>query len=253
MGMTKQFIITPAMGKRLIAKGLAACPAIIDALKDKTIVIIAGTTNGYVAQEILTKIGAADDFARMGFRRGIVTPPGFDTASVKAQLAGDVVIASGAYQQGKTIFDVANDLGSGDVILKGANAVNLRSRQAGLYIANPQLGTIGAALPAIIGRRARLIVPVGVEKRVEAEITDIEAMINDPDTEGPRMFAMPGEVYTELDAIEDLTEAEVDILAGGGIYGAEGCVWVGVTGDEECLSKAQQLIESVSDEPACEV
>ncbi len=250
--MMKQFVLTPAMGKRLIAKGLADCPIIEDALKDNTVAILAGTTNGYVAQEILAKIGAADDFDRKGFRRGIVTPPSFDTASVKAELKGDVIISKGQWLSGKTIFDVANDLGFGDVILKGANAVNLQSRQAGLYIANPQLGTIGASLPAIVGRRARLVVPVGVEKRVEAEITDLQEMINDPDTEGPRMFAMPGEVYTELDAIEDLTGAEVDILAAGGIYGAEGCVWIGVTGDQETISQAQQLIESVASEPACE-
>ncbi len=241
------------MGKRIIAKGLAACPIIIDALKDKTIVIIAGTTNGYVAQEILAGIDSGQEFSRMGFRRGIVTPPGFDTATVKAELAGDVVIASGSYQPGKTIFDVANDLGSGDVILKGANAVNLRSRQAGLYIANPQTGTIGAALPAIVGRRARLIVPVGVEKRVDAEITDLQAMLNDPATEGPRMFALPGVIYTELDAINQLTGVETTLLAGGGIYGAEGAVWLGVTGTPDSLSKAQQLIDSVADEPACEV
>ena len=240
------------MGKRLIAKGLAACPIIQDALKANTVAILAGTTNGYVAEEVLANLGTADGFARKGFRRGIVTPPGFDTGSVKAKLKGDVIITKGDWQQGKTIFDVANDLGLGDVILKGANAVNLASRQAGLYIANPQLGTIGASLPAIVGRRAMLVVPVGVEKRVEAEITDLQAMINDPDTEGPRMFAMPGEVYTELDAIADLTGAEVDIFAAGGIYGAEGCVWVGITGDSEEISQAAQLIESVSAEPTCE-
>ncbi len=48
----KQFLITPSAGKRLIAKTLAKHPAIVKALKNGTLVIVAGTTNGYVAEEI---------------------------------------------------------------------------------------------------------------------------------------------------------------------------------------------------------
>ena len=49
----KQFLITPSAGKRLIAKTLAKHPAIVKALRNGTLVIVAGTTNGYVAEEIL--------------------------------------------------------------------------------------------------------------------------------------------------------------------------------------------------------
>jgi len=45
----KQFVITPAAGKSLIGKGMAMHPEIIKVLKTGTLVIIAGTTNGYVA------------------------------------------------------------------------------------------------------------------------------------------------------------------------------------------------------------
>ncbi len=43
----KQFLITPAAGKRLIGKALATHSSISDALKNGTVVIVAGTTNGY--------------------------------------------------------------------------------------------------------------------------------------------------------------------------------------------------------------
>ena len=49
----KQLLITPAMGKRLIAKTIANHPAVRKALRNGTVVIVAGTTNGYVAEEIL--------------------------------------------------------------------------------------------------------------------------------------------------------------------------------------------------------
>ncbi len=48
-----QFILTSAAGKRLIAKATASHPSIKKALKSGTVVIIAGTTRGYVAEELL--------------------------------------------------------------------------------------------------------------------------------------------------------------------------------------------------------
>ncbi len=48
-----QFVLSPAAGKSLIGKALVAHPAIQTALKSGTVAIIAGTTNGYVAEEIL--------------------------------------------------------------------------------------------------------------------------------------------------------------------------------------------------------
>jgi len=84
----------------------------------------------------------------------------------ESKFPGDVVIIKGVYRKGKTIFDVVDELREGDVILKGANAVNLIQRRAAILIGAPNAGTIGASLPAIVGRRVKLIVPVGLEKRV---------------------------------------------------------------------------------------
>jgi len=66
----KQFCITTAMGKRLIGKGMAQHPRVRNVLERGTLAIIAGTTNGYVAEEILTALGQAEGFSRVGFRRG---------------------------------------------------------------------------------------------------------------------------------------------------------------------------------------
>ena len=59
-----QFVLTPAAGKRLIAKALALHPAILKALRSHTIVIIAGTTNGYIAEEILLALGQEESFSK---------------------------------------------------------------------------------------------------------------------------------------------------------------------------------------------
>jgi len=248
----KQFILTPAAGKRLIGKGIARHPAIQQVLRDGTLVIVAGTTNGYVAEEILAATGQSADFTRVGFTRGAVVPPGFDASRrAKGKLAGDLIFVQGAAVTGKTIFDVVADLKRGDVVLKGANALDLQRRQAAILVGDPQLGTAGAAVPAVPGRRVRMIVPVGLEKRVPGPLADLAEAVNGPSAEGAGMFVLPGEVFTELDAIATLTGAAATPIAAGGAYGAEGCVWIAVTGDAEQLAAAQGLIESVECEPPC--
>jgi hypothetical protein len=122
-----------------------------------------------------------------------------------------------------------------------------------VLIGHPQGGTIMAAMSAVIGRRVRLIMPVGMEKRVFGEMDELAEWANAPDASGPRLFAVPGEVFTELDAVELLTGAETALLAAGGVYGAEGADWMGVRGTEEEEEAAAALIRSVRDEPPTEV
>jgi len=47
--------------------------------------------------------------------------------------------------------------------LKGANALDLTRHQAAILIGHPKAGTIGTILPAVVGRRVKLILPVGLE------------------------------------------------------------------------------------------
>jgi hypothetical protein len=246
----KQFCVTPAAGKRLIGKAMAIHPHIKPVLKKGTLVVIAGTTNGYVAEEILKVLGQAEGFSRQGFRRGLTVAPGAE--AVKADFAGDVVIHNGEWQTGQTIFDVADDLQAGDVVLKGANAFDGRG-QGAVQIGHPQGGTILAALAAVFGRRVRLIVPVGLEKRVFGDVNVLAGKINAPGAEGPRLLPTPGEIFTELDAIKLMTGAEACLVAAGGVYGAEGASWLGITGSQAQIQAAGELIQSVRAEPLCRV
>lgn len=245
----KQFILTPSAGKRLIGKALAAHPAIRTVLKKGTLVIIAGTTNGYVAEEVLASIDQCDGFSRKGFYRGITVPIGSENAGSQVDFSDDVVIVAGVRQKDKTIFDMVNDLGSRDVILKGANAVDPCGRAA-VLIGDPKGGTAAAAIHAVVGRRVRMIIPVGLEKRVGEDVADIAAVLNAPESQGPRMLPLPGEVFTELEAISLLTDASARLVASGGVCGAEGACWIAVTGTKEQISAAEELIRSIAKEPS---
>ncbi len=250
----KQFLITPAAGKRLIGKALAAHSAVRSALDSGTVVVIAGTTNGYVAEEILLTIGAPEDFTRRRFFRGITLPPSYSMTGAgripdENGFPGDLVIVNGVWQKDKTIFDVVDDLKEGDVILKGANALDLPRKRAAILIGHPKAGTIGVALQAVTGRRVRLILPVGLEKRVTGDLDMLAEKLNTPGTHGARLLPVPGQVFTEIDAVALLTGASAELFAGGGVSGAEGSVWLAVSGDKKQLESVEKLLKYVLEEP----
>ncbi len=244
--MIIQFYLTPAAGKRLIAKGIAKLPEVRTALKEGTVLIIGGTTNAALAEELLTETGQTEGFDRRGFFRGITVPKGFKYEP--ALSIGDVVIKNGEWLKGKTVYDVSDSLTKGDIIFKGANAVNLEEDQAGVLLGSSDIGTAGPVLKAVYGRRVRLIVPVGVEKRVSAPMKTLSDVCNDPEATGLKFLPLPGEVFTEIQAIEFLTGTSAEILGGGGVCGAEGGCYFLAEGDEADIAELKKLISEVETE-----
>jgi hypothetical protein len=242
-----QVMLTPAAGKRLIAKAMVLHPAVQRSLESGMLVIIAGTTNGYVAEEILRSIGQFRGFSRRHFFRGIVLPPQIPEIEGK-EFPGDVVIVNGKWQKGKTIFDVANDIQEGDVILKGASALDVTQRRAAVFIGDSKGGTTLTLLQAVIGRRAKLIIPVGLEKRITDRLDDMVLKINSPGVEGPRLMPLQGEVVTEIESISLISGAKAELFAAGGVAGAEGCVWLAVSGTRTEERRIKEIVDKLSDE-----
>lgn len=247
--LLQQFFLTPQAGKKLIAKAFVNIPGILAALESKTIVVIAGSTNGYIAQELLQHIGQDEGFSRQGFYRGITLPPGYAGNKPSAGFPGDVVIKNGTWLRGKTIFDAVDQLDKGDIIIKGANALDMTNRKAAVLVGHPKGGTIQAAMTAVIGKRAVLYLPVGLEKRVCGNLDTLAAAINSPGATGPRLMPVQGTIVTELDAIRILSGCQAELIAAGGICGAEGGCWIAVSGSSEQVSKAGEFLRSIKNEP----
>ncbi len=247
---TKSYILTPAAGKRLIAKAILTIPEVQEALENHTVVIAAGTTNAYLAEEALAKLGESEGFTKRRFLRGVTLPPNYkrEESGDENKFLGDLVIVKGKSEFGKTIFDVADSLKAGDIIFKGANAVNLEDRQAAVLIGHPAGGTIVPIIQSNIGRRVGLYIPIGLEKRINANINEVAAVLNSQGTSSPRYMPISGKIITELEALKLLTGAEAQLVASGGIAGAEGSYWLAVTGTEEELAKADAVYEEVKRE-----
>ena len=148
---TYTFMLTVSMGKRLIAKGLMANPQVREAMMNHRLLIVGGTTNGYVAEEALKTIGDDTPFDKRTFRRGITVAPGAKVTPGQAEF--DLLIDHGKAYSDRDVFAIAPELGPDDMIMKGANALHLESGQAGVLIGHPQGGTLIPITAAAIGRR----------------------------------------------------------------------------------------------------
>lgn len=245
------FMLTVSMGKRLIAKALMNDPHVQDIMMNHRLLIMSGTTNGYVAEEALKLIGDATPFDKRTFRRGITVAPGAKVTPGSATF--DLLIDHGKAYFDRTVFEIAPELGPGDMIMKGGNALYMTDDfdgEAGVLIGHPQGGTLTAIFAAVIGRRVELMVPIGVEKRVEKPIHELVQIANEAEGEGPRLAPIPGTTYTEINALADLTDCLfVEMIASGGAMGAEGGVYFTVSDEEETIDRVKALVEELRSEP----
>ena len=245
-----QIFLTPNEGKKLIADGLASLPMVEEALAEHTVVVVMGTTNAYLANALLAKID--EDGIEMGaFHRGITKPASAEAKFTPSKY--DLVITKGKVVPEKTIFDVVGDLTKDDIIFKGANAVHIETETAGVLIGHPAGGTILACEQAAIGKRTTLLMPVGVEKRVELPVSDLASMVNDCESTGLRLYPATGTPYTELDAIADLFDADAELIAAGGICGAEGGCWFQCEGDDEDIDRLVAYVAGLKELAGFEV
>lgn len=247
MPTTYNFMLTVSMGKRLIARGLAANKNVREAMLNRRLLIVAGTTNAYVSQEILKAVGDDTPFDAQTFRRGVTVAPGAKLAPGGASF--DLLIDHGKARFDRDVFEIAPELGEGDMILKGANALYLSpdgNREAGVLIGHPQGGTLMPITAAAVGRRVQLLVPIGVEKRVQRPIGELTRLANAAPGAGPRLAFIPGVPYTEIDALNDLIGiSSAELLASGGVMGAEGCAYFTVHNSVEAIERLKSLLEEL--------
>lgn len=70
-------------------------------------------------------------------------------------------------------------------------------------------------MQAVVGRRIRLIIPVGLEKRVSNNLFELAEKLNAPGASGYRLLPVPGQVFTEIQAVNQLTGATAELIAAG--------------------------------------
>lgn len=244
---TYSFVLTVAEGKRLIAKGVAALPSVTAAMQSGIVAVCKGGTNAYVAEELL-----GEAIAKGSYVLGRTVPATADTSPTFSGNIPEVIFVNGQ-KSDLTLKDAVAQMQRGDVVIKGANALNYESGIAGLLVGHPEGGTLGTIIGSYYGKGLHLIIPVGLEKEIVEDIQDLADLIqSEPEISRQGMaslWPMQGEIITELEALELLTGVEAHQIGSGGICGAEGGSWLAVWGTAEQVGATKQLVESIQGEP----
>ncbi|MBN8919816.1 MAG: hypothetical protein J0H62_03760 [Rhizobiales bacterium] len=249
MSLRAAFAFTPAESKRFIARAVAAMPEIKAALADDLIVIAHGSTNVFVAEEI---IGAMPR-ARGTFLSGQIFN-GVMCQTEPSEKGPMLVLDRGTLIPPATMMgDVLDAGGPGAIVIKGANAVDADGN-AGVFCAHPGCGTIGFAYGYISGRGVQLIVPVGLEKLVPSVPKAAKQLGHDNlyYQTGFQIGMMPlvnATVVTEITAFRILFGLEAVHVGGGGVTGSEGTVVLVASGEKQQLDAAIVAIEAIKGEP----
>lgn len=245
---TYSFVLTVSEGKRLIAKAVAALPTVQQAMQSGTVVVTKGSTNAYVAEELL-----GEAIPKGSYVLGRTTPAKSDTSGIFSGNIPEVIFVNGKKTE-IALKDVVLQMKRGDVVIKGANALNRETGIAGLLVGHPEGGTLGTIIGSAYGKGLHLLIPVGLEKEIAEDIQELSDLISsDPECARPGMPALwpvQGEIITEIEALEILCDVEAHQIGAGGVCGAEGGVWLAVWGEADDIVEVKGLIDSIQGEPA---
>lgn len=232
-------VLTPPESKRLIARGVAALPPVRHALQKGRIIIATGTTNAFVAEELLGVVLDKNNYSHGIIARGELT-------STPSEVSLKPYVLIDGKKVDMPFTEVLNEFDVNDVFIKSANAVDPWGN-AGILMADPQGGTIGKALPVVIPRGALLLVPVGLEKMIPSVVEASKrcGQLRWRFATGLKVGLMPlvnAEVITEIQALKVLTGVEATHVASGGVEGSEGAVVLSLEGTEEQVARAFELV-----------
>ncbi len=247
--------LTPSESRRLLAKAVAVLPEVKQAMEKGLLVIARGSTNAFVAEEIMgiTIEKKADEYCR-----GFIVDGELHAnrkPHTERSIGYDFVLRRGRLEE-IDFQEVMKDFTADDVFIKGANAID-NTGEAGVLAAGTAAGTIGKAMPSVSLVAAHLIVPVGLEKLVPsvAKASRSCGIFHFKYSTGLPCALIPiinAEVVTEIQAFEVLAGVGVTHVASGGIGGSEGTVVLSLNGSETAIEKAFKLVRAIKGESAVE-
>ncbi len=240
------FTLTVAESKRLIAKGLKQYAPFAEKLHHGNIIIAKGSTNTYIYEELMAQELSSGDYIN-----GHLLPAKTPLRLKKEQILSELVLENGQ-QHPISYPEVLKQMQPRDIILKGANIINYKKKQAGVLIGSPTGGTCGQICPAIEKYNLQLIIPVGLEKDSAEDIDllaqNIKAKSRLAGNNTPWLWSIKGKIFTEIEAIKQFANVEVKLIAKGGIAGAEGGISFCVSGEREKIDIVMNLIKNIQGE-----
>jgi hypothetical protein len=249
-------VLTHSECKRLIARGLLKHPEIEDALVDGKIFVARGSTTAFVLEELI-----GEPIEKSYYVAGQVTGDKeklYRLGSLKGEKRlKEVVIDKGAKREIEDISAELKEFMPGDLMIKGGNTLG-NDGIAGVYLAHPEGGTIGAMIPHAIARGIPIIVPISLSRSIDDSVWELSQVLGSKVVEPEYCMGLPigimpvpGEVFTELEAF-DLLYPDIYVfhIGSGGVGDGEGSLHFLLVGDDKEVRKAyDDLVKLVKSEP----
>ncbi|GCC10724.1 hypothetical protein IPdc08_00757 [archaeon] len=167
--MLAQVTLSSSESKRIIAKAVvghsAIKKAVKKAVKEGIVIVGLGSTNAYVAEEILGK-----KIEKELYLAGYVDEKGSCVLHSGLRLK-EVILDRGEISDARTM-DIIDKMQSCDIFIKGANAIDSQGN-AGVMLASSIGDTIGKIYGTAKARGIDIILPVSLEKYVLWNIPEL--------------------------------------------------------------------------------
>ena len=246
--MKAAFTLIPSESRRLIAKAVVQMEEIKIAKQKAYIILNGGTTNGYVAQELL----GMGDLACEKFTAGTNTHRLLCVTDADKRTPFPIILYKGQ-RSDKTLAEALKDFYIETVVIKGANAIDPFGN-AGVIAAGFDGGTMGATLGTVVSQGLKYLVPVGLEKMIpsvdEACAWAGAKTIDYTIGADFGMFRLPNAtIVTEIEALRILAGVETRHIASGGVGESAGSVVLVIEGEKEKVQNAVSIVEAIKGEP----
>jgi len=238
-----QFTLTVNSGKWVIARAIAENQDIKNAVSQKNILLFGGTTVSAIAELLIGKP------LRIS---GRISPRGTVSAYKKInEKPHTLLIHKGiCYDFEKNpsrVTKILNTFGSDDFVITGANAFD-RNGVAAIMAGSYGLGSRKELLAPIHTEGGNIIIAVGLEKLIPGSIIDSigNSGHNIPSwSMGAAIGLVPiiGQLFTEIEAIYNLTGYKPVIVGRGGINGAEGSTTFILKGEKKKLDAFKKIVK----------
>lgn len=233
-----QFSLTVSEGKWLIAYALSQMQSIRHAMENGKIIFKGGTTVSCVA-ELLT--GTPLRICGRISRRGAVS------SRIRKGAAHSLL-----YSQGQ-ITDIDEDyedrileLGAEDIMITGANIIDIHGNAA-MLAGSPAGNRCGRGVSAMTVEGAKVFIAAGLEKLIPGSVHDSIKNARRKGIDSSRgmacgLFPIIGELFTELEAIKEISNVSVIPIGKGGIAGAEGSCLFQAWGSESEITRLEDVL-----------
>ena len=252
-----QVVVTPTEAKRLLSRAVLNLDEVKKALEEGIVIIHPSSTTIFMLEQLGLEL-----HEKRIWVCGHISPKGLCISRGMI----DTVVGTPGYSDDRYPFDliirrgkllpfeesalgpVLEEMSSNDVYVKSVNAIDPDGKVGILIAGRSTGGSIGLVLKKQNQKKFRIIVPVGLEKRIPIALEKaMKASLRLKMAQGIPcdLWKFRGKVITEIEAFWQLCGVEAIPVSAGGLCGAEGCiVWV-LEGEEKKVEKAYKLCEEI--------